>query len=208
MSSLRCQFMSWDGYGCAFLGYHSDCAAHGLQVCLRDTDLTGETVCSRSQEIIAPQLVTPEADLCYVQTFMIIAVISLPAVGYHLPVLPRQRAADPPRPSFPQGPAPSWSRLPPAPLQSSWRWGHRWRLSGDSHIPKHSHVISHFTPSFDFYKHPFLPNVIRHVSRGKSQSSGSLNEQIPKVNSTKYIPPLSFNTQKKTELITLPNPSL
>lgn len=135
--------MSWDSYGCAFLGYHSDGAAHGLQVFLRDTDLTGETVCLGSQKITAPQLVTPEADLCYVQSFVIIAVISLPAVGYHLPVLPRQRAADPPRQSFPQEPAPSRSRPPPAPLQSSWRWGRRWRLSGDSHIPKHSHVISH-----------------------------------------------------------------
>lgn len=30
VSTLRCQFMGWDGYGRAFLGYHCDCAPHGL----------------------------------------------------------------------------------------------------------------------------------------------------------------------------------
>lgn len=30
VSTLRCQFMGWDGYGCAFLGYHGDCASHSL----------------------------------------------------------------------------------------------------------------------------------------------------------------------------------
>lgn len=57
VSALRRQFMSWDGYGCAFLGDHGDGAAHGLQVCLGDTDLTAgeQTVRSGSQEIPAPQ---------------------------------------------------------------------------------------------------------------------------------------------------------
>lgn len=126
VGSLRCQFVSWDGYGCAFLGYHSDGATHGLQVCLRDTDLTVEGkktkqkhACSGSQEITAPQPATPDAGLGYAQSFAITAVASLPAVGYHLPALPRRRAADPPRPSFPQEPAPSRSRLPPAPPQNS-----------------------------------------------------------------------------------------
>lgn len=48
VSSLRCQFVSWDGYGGAFLGYHGDRAPHCLQVCLRDTDLR-EKRCVRCQ---------------------------------------------------------------------------------------------------------------------------------------------------------------
>lgn len=47
MSTLSCQLMGWDSYGCAFLGYHGDCATHSLKVCLGDTDLKEQRTLSK-----------------------------------------------------------------------------------------------------------------------------------------------------------------
>lgn len=69
--------------------------------------------------------------------------VPLPAAGYHLPALPRQRAADPPGPSCPQEPARNQSRRLPEPLQSSRRWGRRWRLSRESQFHPET-FIGHF----------------------------------------------------------------
>lgn len=81
--------------------------------------------------------------LFWAASFVTTPVFPLPAVGYHLPALPRQRAADPPAPSCPQEPARNQSRLLPAPLQSSRRWGRRWRLSGKSQFHPKT-FIGHF----------------------------------------------------------------
>lgn len=78
--------------------------------------------------------------LFWAVTFVTTPVNPLPAVGYHLPALPRQRAADPPGPSCPPEPARNQSRPLPAPPRSSRRWGRRWRLGRESQFhPRNLH---------------------------------------------------------------------
>lgn len=99
---------------------------------------------SGSQEMTAPQPKQSRVTAA--------AVAPSPAAGYRLPASPRQRAADPPRPSRPREPAPSWSRPPPARLRSSRRWGRRWRLSG------HNHTVHH--PPSPLFGMRHLPHVL------------------------------------------------